>query len=85
LELNGLLVSSRTNAGQRDYTVQNLAVLEEIKRCRDKGLSLPEIIEKIGWGDEAGAPHITALEGLAHRVAEVVKAEVHNFFKSQKG
>jgi DNA-binding transcriptional MerR regulator len=83
-ELNGLLVPSRTNGGQRRYTVRNLAVLEEIKRCRGMGLSLPEIIERIGSVDEAGTPQMRAIERLAHRVAEVVKAEVNNFFKSQK-
>ncbi len=82
-ELNGLLVPSRTNGGQRRYTVQNLAMLEEIKRCRDKGLSLPEIIERIGSGGEGGAPQMRAIEGLAYRVAEVVKVEVYNFLKSQ--
>ena len=38
-EFSGLLVPLRTNGGQRRYTMENLLLLEEIKKCRDNGLS----------------------------------------------
>jgi DNA-binding transcriptional MerR regulator len=49
-ELNGMVVPLRTHGGQRRYTAQNLLVLEEIKRCRENGLSLSEIVERIQPG-----------------------------------
>jgi len=84
-ELNGLLVPLRTNGGQRRYTVQNLFVLEEIKKYRDSGYSIPEIVEKIGQSEKVEAQGTAKIEFLVNRVAEVVKAEVYNFLKSQKG
>jgi DNA-binding transcriptional MerR regulator len=83
-ELNGLLVPLRTHGGQRRYTPQNLAVLEEVKRCRESGLSLPEIISRIlscGEGESLPSEKINL---LASRVAEAVKTEVYNFFKIEK-
>ena len=83
-ELNGLLVPLRTHGGQRRYTPQNLAVLEEVKRCRESGLSLPEIISRINPGEEAGSLPSQKIDLLASRVAEAVKTEVYNFFKTEK-
>ena len=84
-ELNGLLVPFRTNGGQRRYTVPNLFVLEEIKKYRDGGYSIPEIVEKIGTSCKVQAPGTAEIDLLVNRVAEVVKTEVYNFLKSQKG
>ena len=83
-ELNGLVVPLRTNGGQRRYTAQNLFVLEEIKKYRDSGYSIPEIAEKIGQSCKVEPPGVANLELLVNRVAEVVKTEVYNFLKSQK-
>ncbi|MGA2956264.1 MAG: MerR family transcriptional regulator [Thermodesulfobacteriota bacterium] len=83
-ELNGLLVPLRTNGGQRRYSTENLCLLEEIKRCRDNGLSLTEITEKIIQGFEGDAPQPSKVDLLATRVAEAVKTEVYNFFKTEK-
>ena len=83
-ELNGLLVPLRTHGRQRRYTPQNLVVLEEVKRCRERGLSLLEIISRINscGGDESLPSQKVSL--LATRVAEAVKTEVYNFFKIEK-
>jgi len=83
-ELNGLVVPLRTNGGQRRYTVQNLSVLEEIKRHRDDGCSLAETVEEIKQSCKVETPGAAKLELLVNRVAEVVKTEVYNFLKSQK-
>ncbi len=83
-ELNGLLVPLRTNGGQRRYTVQNLSVLEEVKRHRENGCGLADIVEEIRQSCKVEAPGAANLELLVNRVAEVVKTEVYNFLKSQK-
>ncbi len=84
-ELNGLLVPLRTHGGQRRYTRQNLAVLEEVKRCRENGLSLPEIIARINPSGEPESLPSQKINLLAIRVAEAVKTELYNFFKIEKG
>jgi DNA-binding transcriptional MerR regulator len=83
-ELNGLLVPLRTQGGQRRYSAQNIVVLEEVKRCRESGLTLPEIIERINRCGEAEALPSRKIDLLANRVAEVVKSEVYNFFQNEK-
>jgi DNA-binding transcriptional MerR regulator len=83
-ELHGLLVPLRTNGGQRRYTTENLSLLEEIKKCRDNGLSLAEITEKFGRTSEGEASQPSNVDLLASRVAQVVKAEVYNFLKAEK-
>ena len=56
-ELDGILAPLRTHEGQRRYTVENIAVIEEIKKLKKKGMSLPEIKRKLGKGQmsEAGS------------------------------
>jgi DNA-binding transcriptional MerR regulator len=83
-ELNGLVVPLRTHGGQRRYTVENLVILEEIKRQRDNGCSLSEIVKKIRQNCEAETLHLNKIDLLANRVAEVVKVELYNFFKVGK-
>ena len=83
-ELNGLLIPLRTPGGQRRYNLENLVVLEEVKRCREIGLSLTEIIARINRFGEAESLPSSKITLLADRVAEVVKMEVYNFFKTEK-
>jgi len=83
-ELNGLLVPLGTNGRQRRYTVQNLFILEEIKKYRDNGYSIPEIVKKIGQTCEVESPGTTKIDLLVNRVAELVKTEIFNFLRSQK-
>jgi len=84
-ELDGLLVPLRTNGGQRRYTVQNLVILEEIKKHRDNGCSLPEIVEKVSQTCQVENASLTKIELLVNRVTEVVRTEVYNFLKGEKG
>ena len=83
-ELNGLVVPLRTSGGQRRYTIQNIEILEEVKRQRDIGLSLPQIIEKISQNHEVRDPGPVKIDLLAYRVAEVVRTEVYKFFDQEK-
>jgi DNA-binding transcriptional MerR regulator len=82
-ELNGLLVPLRTSGGQRRYTMENLLLLEQVKKCRDNGLGLPEIIQKIGQNLEGEVSQPSKVDLLATRVAEAVKTEVYSFFKTE--
>jgi len=83
-ELGGFIAPLRTNGGQRRYTEQNVLVLEEVKKCRELGMSLPEINQKIAppCGPENVQPG--KIDLLANRVAEVVKTEVYNFFVKEE-
>ena len=83
-ELNGLLIPLRTPGGQRRYTVQNLVLLEEVKKCRENGLALPQIAERITRACEGENLQENKIDLLANRVAEVVKTEVYNFLKKSK-
>ena len=83
-ELDGLVIPLRTQGGQRRYTAQNIVILEEVKKCRESGLGLEEIMDRIkrcGDGKILPSPQVDL---LASRVAEVVKTEVYNFFKTEK-
>lgn len=82
-ELNGLLVPFRTNSGQRRYTMENLLLLGQVKKCRDNGLGLPEIIQRIGQSLEGEVSQPSKVDLLATRVAEAVKTEVYSFFKTE--
>ena len=83
-EFNGVLVPLRTNGGQRRYTMENLLLLEEIKKCRDNGLTLAEINEKFGQSFEGEAFQPSKVDLLASRVAQAVKTEVYNFLRAEK-
>ena len=89
-ELDGILAPLRSNGGQRRYTVENIAVIEEIKKLKSKGMSLPEIKRELGKGQmsEAGSQmpgdeRTDRIDLLADKVAEVVKAEVNRFFEGE--
>ncbi|MBW2570209.1 MAG: MerR family transcriptional regulator [Deltaproteobacteria bacterium] len=80
-ELEGILVPLRTRGGQRRYTVENIAVIEEIKKLKKKGMSLPEIKRKLSNGNREGTQNSDRVDFLVDRVAEVVTAEVNRFFE----
>ena len=52
-ELDGIFVPFRTNGGQRRYTVENIAVIEEIKKLKRNGMSLLKIKRKLGKGQRS--------------------------------
>ena len=84
-ELDGIIVPLRTNGGQRRYTPENIAIIEEIKELRKRGMSLAEIKRKLTNSDKAKADHSNSsrIDLLAERVAEVVKAEVSRFLEGE--
>jgi DNA-binding transcriptional MerR regulator len=82
-ELEGILVPLRTGGGQRRYSVETISVIEEIKRLRERGMSLPEIKRKLSNSDKGGSPNSNRIDLLAARVAEIVKAELNRFFEGE--
>lgn len=83
-ELNGFIVPQRTRGGQRRYTPANVAILGEIKRQRENGVSLAEIMKNIRQGRDGEFYSSSKIDLLASRVAEAVKTEIYNFFRTEK-
>ncbi|MGQ9646433.1 MAG: MerR family transcriptional regulator [Thermodesulfobacteriota bacterium] len=84
-EFEGIILPPRTKGRQRRYTPENVAVIEEIKRRRQEGMSLPEIKNRLDHSRSGHPSNSGEIDLLANRVAEVVKAEVYHFFESGKG
>ncbi|MBM4329734.1 MAG: MerR family transcriptional regulator [Deltaproteobacteria bacterium] len=84
-ELPGLFVPVRTRGRQRRFTSENVAAIEEIKRLRERRMSLTEIKRRLNERHPQEVSSSNKIDQLATRVAEVVKAEVYNFFESGKG
>ncbi len=82
-ELGGLHNPSRTDGGQRRYTFHDVIMLEQIKRLREGRMSLADIAIEIQHGETKALPS-TQIDVLAYRVAEAVRHEVYNFFKTEK-
>ena len=84
-EFKEILVPLRTRGGQRRYNFQNISILEEIKKLREEGLGLSEIKRKLNDPDQMNRDlsELGKIELLANRVAEVVKTEIHSFFKRE--
>jgi len=78
-EFNGTIVPLRTQGGQRRYGAEHVAVIEMIKKLRDRGLSVSDIKQELANGSKEGQGHSAKIDLLATRVAEVVKTEVYNF------
>jgi DNA-binding transcriptional MerR regulator len=84
-EFEGLLVPLRTRGGQRRYTGEHLAVIQNIKALKDRGLSLVNIKKSLTTGDK-GEKHQSNAKGvdmLADRVAEMVKTEICKFLEGK--
>jgi len=82
-ELNGVIVPIRTKGGQRRYTLEHLFVIDEIKRLKNKGLSLANIRKELdsrynSTGEISSAPRIDL---LANQIAEVVRSTIRSFFQ----
>jgi len=82
-ELDGILVPLRTPGGQRRYTSRHIAIIEQTKKLRKKGMGLCEIREKLRNGDSEDTLHSDTIELFANRVADIVRAEVYEFFKRE--
>jgi DNA-binding transcriptional MerR regulator len=72
----------RTQGGQRRYTPENIFIITKIKRLREQGKSLREIkwsLRRMNRRKKQDLdPH--RIDFLADRIAEVVRAELYNFF-----
>ena len=82
-EFEGILVPFRTNGGQRRYTPENLAMIEEINRQRRHGIGLPEIKKRLMMNGQRDLKDPDKIDLLANRVAEAVKSEVYQFFRKE--
>ena len=84
-ELEGLIVPLRTKGGQRRYTADHLAVIEEIKRFKTQGLSLPDIKTALENPENpiATSNSESHLDLLAERIHQVVRTTIYAFFENK--
>jgi UDP-N-acetylglucosamine 4,6-dehydratase len=80
-QFKGLLLPMRTNGGQRRYSSEHVAIIQEIKTLKKEGLSLAKIKTKLGNSINRGHSNRDDIDLLAERVAEVVRSEVVDFFQ----
>ena len=87
-ESNGLIPpASRTEAGYRSYSENDVKTLSFIKRARDLGFSVAQMSELVAlWRDESRASadvkrlaleHVEALEHKAQEIQEMSRALRH--------
>ncbi len=81
-EFPDLIAPLRTHGGQRRYPRTVIDVLHRIKKMREEGLTLPVIKKNLLDGEASSDAE--RIDLLAHRVAEAVKVELYNFFKTEK-
>ena len=84
-ELEGLIVPLRTKGGQRRYTSDHLAIVQEIKRFKTRGLSLPDIKSALkNPTSPIGVSYSESeLDTLADRINQVVRSAIYNFFEKK--
>ena len=82
-EFEGILNPSRTSGGQRRYTLDHIVRIEEINRLRKNGMGLAEIKRRLIASEQGTRTDSDRIDLLANRVAEVVKAEVCQFFRKE--
>ena len=84
-ELDGIIVPLRTSGGQRRYTQDHLSIIEEIKKMRDKGLSLLDVkrIFQNMNGPNYEEPNPQSIDFLAEQIAESVKSAIYQFFNNK--
>ena len=81
VELDGIIAPLRTSGGHRRYSVTTASTIEDIKKLREKGMSLAEIRMQFSNNKEGDHSDLNNVDLLAERIADVVKAEVYSFFK----
>ena len=91
-EFEGILLPLRTEGGQRRYAAEHVSIIEEILMLKKAGLSLIEIKERLekrkasGFDmNRTGNEDFNGIDGLAERVADVVKSEILRFFQEENG
>ena len=82
-EFEGILIPFRTAGGQRRYTPENMVMIGEINRLRRNGMGLAEIKRRLIASEQGTRAGSDRIDLLASRVAEVVKAEVSQFFQKE--
>ena len=82
-EFHGILFPIRTEGGQRRYTFEHIAILEEIKKLKREGKSLAEIKDElsVNFSKKLDPSNSNRIDLLANRIAEVVKTEVFGFLE----
>jgi DNA-binding transcriptional MerR regulator len=79
-EFGDFLIPQKTSGGQRRYSIGDLAVIEGVKKLRNRGMSLTDIKKELSARSNAEDSGSNGIDLLASRVAEVVKKEVYHFF-----
>ena len=84
-ELDGVIVPLRTKGGQRRYTLKHLFIIEEIKRLKQKGLSLMDINAALNhrFASNTDYSKNNSVDALADQIAEVVRTAIYNFFENK--
>jgi len=85
-ELEGILTPLRTQGGQRRYTAEHLFLIEEIKRLKQKGLSLIDIKERLNSSFQSaeGDSNSNKIDILANHIAEIVRTTVHDLLEKME-
>ena len=83
-ELEGIFVPHRTRGGQRRYSAEHIATIEEIKNLKNKGMSLMDIKRNFHNRREESDPNAARIDLLLDRITEVVKAEIASFFENER-
>jgi DNA-binding transcriptional MerR regulator len=85
-QLEGLLTPLRTQGGQRRYTPDHICVIEEIKRLKQKGLSLIDIKDKLSNSlhTAEGSSNSNRIDILANQIAEIVRSTVYDILQKEK-
>jgi DNA-binding transcriptional MerR regulator len=84
-ELNGVIVPERTKGGQRRYNQEHILVIDEIKRLKEKGMSLTEISAELNHRHDSVEQfhnHRRA-DILADKVAEMVRSVIVNYLEGK--
>ncbi len=83
-EFGNILKPLRTSGGQRRYSEKEISVISEIKKLKEAGRTLDDIKRKLNGHDDKMAfiKNTRGVEQLADKVAEIVRNEIHNYFKS---
>jgi DNA-binding transcriptional MerR regulator len=83
--MEGLIVPLRTKGGQRRYTLEHLFVIDEIKRLKNKGMSLANIRKELNnrYNHDGNSEQPQKVDYLANRIAEIVKSTIHSFFEEK--
>jgi DNA-binding transcriptional MerR regulator len=80
-ELDGIIAPLRTSGGQRRYSVETVSVIEEIRRLRERGMSLAEIRVQLSNKKKGDYSDLNNIDLLAERIADMVRTEVYSFFE----